>query len=379
MAFKDFSEQQQGVQLLQRSLGRRRLAHGYLFTGHQLELLENLARTLVKTLHCLEPVKRGSVAIDCCDRCLECRKIEHATHPDVYWVRPESKSRVITIDQMREVIREMHLKPKEGAYKIAIIVAVDCLLVEAAYAFLKTLEEPPPGSVLMLLTTDRQQVLETILSRCLRLNFAGEGLGPVDPNQMEWLLSFSGMAAQQQKSLLGRYRLLDVLLQKLNAMKAKLEETLTARSPLERFKDVDKNISEKWEAELAASIEAEYRRQRFDLLALMEWWLRDVWLLTLSKGQGRSQALETSETSRIKEPSALVEAVGDESPETSGNLELVDLLSFPQMPGVRQVAQRISSWQAKENLEIIEQLQRRLNTNIQEALALEVGMLKLNL
>jgi DNA polymerase III gamma/tau subunit len=64
MAFKDFPEQAQGVELLQRSLERGRLAHAYLFTGHQLDQLEGLARTLAKTLNCLHPLKRGGVAID---------------------------------------------------------------------------------------------------------------------------------------------------------------------------------------------------------------------------------------------------------------------------------------------------------------------------
>ena len=58
MAFKDFPDQEQGVQLLQRSLERGRLAHAYLFTGHQLDELEALARTLAKTLNCQQPKRR---------------------------------------------------------------------------------------------------------------------------------------------------------------------------------------------------------------------------------------------------------------------------------------------------------------------------------
>ena len=96
----------------------------------------------------------------------------------------------------------------------------------AANAFLKTLEEPPPRSVLMLLTTEPERLLETILSRCLRLNFAGEGPQQLAPAQMEWLTAFSEMAAAEQKSLLGRYRLMDVLLRKLNEVREGIEETL---------------------------------------------------------------------------------------------------------------------------------------------------------
>ena len=123
MAFKSFPESTQGVQLLQRSLARGRLGHAYLFTGHQLEELELVARTLAKTLNCLAPVKTGSNATDCCDQCLNCRKIDDDTHPDVHWARPESKSRIITIDQMRELMGAVQLKASETGYKIAGITA----------------------------------------------------------------------------------------------------------------------------------------------------------------------------------------------------------------------------------------------------------------
>src|SRR3954453_17193829 len=140
MAFKDFPDQQQGVALLQRSLERGRLAHGYLFSGHQLGELGALARTLGKALNCLHPIKKEGVAIDCCDKCLSCQKIDNHNHADIHWVRPESKSRIITIDQMREMMQQINLKATEAEYKVAIIVAADRLNTGAANAFLKTLE-----------------------------------------------------------------------------------------------------------------------------------------------------------------------------------------------------------------------------------------------
>ena len=208
MAFKHFAKQTRGVELLQRSLARGRLGHAYLFAGDQLEELETLARTLAKTLNCQNPVQTGGVATDCCDACLSCREIDRDTHADVHWARPESKSRIITVEQTRELMREIQLKPTGAEYKVAIIAGADRLNVQAANAFLKTLEEPPGKSVLILLTTEPQRILETILSRCLRLNFFGEGVRPPDPAQMEWLSRFDALAADDQKSLLGRYRLL---------------------------------------------------------------------------------------------------------------------------------------------------------------------------
>jgi DNA polymerase III subunit delta' len=194
---------------------------------------------------------------------------------------------------------------------------------------------------LILLSTEPQRILETILSRCLRLNFSTESNYAPDAAQSEWLAQFGALAAGEQKSLLGRYRLLDVFLKKLGENRTRVEETLTARSPLQRYDDVEKDLRERWEDELAAAIEAEYRRQRADLLLLVQWWLRDVWLRTLEVGG--------------------------------------ELLNFPKMAGAEVIAKKISSRQALENLQTLEQTQRLLYTNVQEALALEVGLLKLHL
>jgi DNA polymerase-3 subunit delta' len=271
---------------------------------------------------------------------LNCKKIENGTHADIHWARPESKSRIITVEQMRDLMQQIQLKPAEAGHKISIIAAADRLNAQAANTFLKTLEEPPARSVLILLSTEPQRILETILSRCLRLNFFSDGARPLDVAQAEWLGHFGALAASEQKSLLGRYRLLDALLQKLGEIRSSVDESLAARSPLEKYDDVEKDLREKWETELTAAVEAEYRRQRADLLLLVQWWLRDVWLHKLAAGK--------------------------------------DLLNFPKISGAETVAKRISPRQALENLQTLEQTQRLLHTNVQEALALEVGLLKLN-
>ena len=341
MAFSEYSAQSQGVQLLQRSLARGRLGHAYLFTGDQMETLESLARTLAKTLNCRRPVMTNGIATDCCDECVSCKQIGEEIHADTHWARPESKSRVITIDQTRELMRAIQLKPAEAPFKVAIISGADRLNQQAANAFLKTLEEPPASSVLILLSTEPSRILETILSRCLRLNFTADSPRTLEPEHAVWLQQFSATAALEQKSLFGRYRLLDALLQRLSAIRAQTEEWLSARSPLEKFGEADKDLREKWETELTAALESEYRRRRAEVLLLLQWWLRDVWLHSL--------------------------AIGD------------TLLHLPQIAGAEEVARRITPRQARENLQVMEQTQRLLYTNVQEALALEVGMLKLQL
>lgn len=344
MAFADIPAPKPAVDLLQLSLERGRLGHAYLFAGNRLEDLEKIARDLVKTLNCLDPEKPpgSALPIDCCDQCINCRKVDNGNHADVMWLRPESKSRRIVVDQVRNLIRRVNLKPTEAEYKTSIVVAADRLKTEAANAFLKTLEEPPPRSVIILLTTEPQRLLETILSRCLRLTFGNVGELNLTDSQLSWIESFSELAATQKDGLLPRYKLLGNLLAGLAALREQTSDRLEAASPLEQYEDVETGLKDQWEEELKAAIEAEYRRQRGDLLTALQWWLRDVWI----RAQG----------------------IGEE------------LLALPRFSSASAVVgKRIRPDEAVENLRVIEQTQRILHTNVQESLALEVGLLKLKL
>jgi DNA polymerase-3 subunit delta' len=343
MSFANLAEQQDAVRILQRSLERGRLGHAYLFQGSRIEELERVARTLAKTLSCENPVRAATgAAIDCCDRCPTCRKIDEETHPDVQWIRPESKTRIVRIEQIRDLLQTVYLKPTASPIKVGVIVEADRLNAQAANAFLKTLEEPPGDSILILLTVEPQRILETILSRCLRLNLSGEAPRHLETEYVEWLRGFTETAAQSQSSLLGRYKVLSAILSRLTSIKEAITKALTKRSPLEIHDDVETALKEKWEDELLAAIEAEYRRQRGELLAGLQWWMRDVWLLAHNLGG--------------------------------------DLLTYPALAKVASVvAHRVTVQQAGENLDILEKLQRQLTSNVQEALALEVGLLRLKL
>jgi DNA polymerase III gamma/tau subunit len=343
MAFAHFPEQRKVTELLQRSLERNRLAHGYLFSGNNLEELEAVARTLAKALNCQNPPRRSTVgmALDCCDACDACRRIDALNHPDVLWARPESKSRIISIEQMRELMDTVNLKPTIAEYKVAVIVAADRLKTEGANAFLKTLEEPPSKSILILLTTEPQRILDTIISRCLRLSFAGDAVR-LDPANLAWLTQFSEAASASGGGLLARYRLLGLVLKRLASQREEIEKSLSASSPLERYEELDPRMRDKLEDELSAAIEAEYRRQRVDLIGALQWWLRDVWVQTVATDS--------------------------------------EMLSLPTLGNSAQaVASRITRMDATENLRVIDLLQRQLYSNVQEALALEVGLLKLKL
>lgn len=337
------TNQQSAAELLRRSLARGRLGHAYLFLGDDLGVLEDAATRLAQTLNCLQPLARGEngVPLEPCGHCNNCGRITRHNHPDVLWVRPEMKSRVIGADQTREVIRTLGLHAAEAPHKVAIFAGADRMNVNAANAFLKTLEEPPAGSVIILLCTDPDRLLETIISRCLRLSFAS-GVVRMDDEVASWVGQFAELARPQSPPLFGRYQLLGSLLTALGATKDRIEETLTAQSPLQKYPDAEAQQQERWEEELKAAIEAEYRRRRGEFAAGLQAWLRDVWLGTLGP---------TGE------------------------------LAF--LPGLREataaVAGRLKANEARENLESWEKTQRMLHTNAQEALVLEVGLLRLKL
>lgn len=124
-----------------------RLHHGLLFRGDNLLFLEQAAKKL----------------------CQEILKIDEgaSSHPDLFHLRPTGKARIITVEKTRNLLNDLYRTGHQGSNKVAIIYEVDRMRKEAANAFLKTLEEPPPGTYLVLLTTRPYSILPTIRSRTL--------------------------------------------------------------------------------------------------------------------------------------------------------------------------------------------------------------------
>jgi DNA polymerase-3 subunit delta' len=335
----------QATDLLRRSLANGRLGHAYLFVGGTIESLEAHATELARTLNCQSPPATGETGIplEPCGDCIACRKVDSGNFPDLDFVRPEKKSRIISIEQIRNLTRKVSLKPTEGRYKVAIITGADRMPGPTFNAFLKTLEEPPERTVFILLTVHPDRLGETVRSRCMRVNFGGEADVQLEASDAAWLNSFVGMSAETGEGLMGRYRLLGKLMEHLAAKRDTIEETQEEASPLNRYADIEPTLREKLKEELKASIEAEYRRQRGQFLTGLQWWLRDVWLAALRQGRELLHFQDWADTSET-------------------------------------VGQRLTPGQALENLQSVEATQRLLETtNVQEALALEVGLLKLKL
>jgi DNA polymerase-3 subunit delta' len=176
------------VDLLQRAERRGRLASAYLWVGPAGIGKRALALRWARALLC---ANRGSDGAGC-GKCASCQQVEAGTHPDVDLVAKPADRSTIPVDlfigdpehRMREgLCHRVALKPFLGGRKIALIDDADFLNEEGANCLLKTLEEPPPGSILILLGSSADRQLPTIRSRCQVLRFR-----PLDPEIVARLL-----------------------------------------------------------------------------------------------------------------------------------------------------------------------------------------------
>jgi DNA polymerase III subunit delta' len=346
MAFAQIISEIPTLDILRKSIERKRVGHAYLFTGANRETLERAATAFAKAVNCVHPADANDPshhqAADFCDQCQVCERIEEGHHGDVQWIRPESKMRIITMTQMRQLMETLHLKPNDARTKVWMITDADRMNQQSANAFLKTLEEPPGNSLMILLTSQPERLLDTIRSRCLRLNFPGDQSSAMQNEHQTWLGTFAQQLMAQGAGMLDRYKALDILLAKLTEARQSIEGVLKERFLGDLPHDAEPKMREKRELELKAAVEAEYRRRRAEVFTALEWWLRDAWLLSL-----RAEASS---------------------------------LTFPHLQQVTHaLATRVDANRMLENIRMVEKLQRVLHTNVQEALALEVHLLKLNL
>jgi len=173
--FKDIKGQGRAVGFLKTAIEKDTLAQGYIFLGARGTGKFTTALSFAKALNC---AARGKEA---CGECGPCRKIESCNHPDLVIVRPSDKgAREIEIDMIRDMRYLVSLKPYEFRTKVCIIDESDRMSPQAANALLKTLEEPPPGSVLVLIVENLSKLLPTIASRCQVIKFF-----PLMPDALE--------------------------------------------------------------------------------------------------------------------------------------------------------------------------------------------------
>lgn len=249
------------LESLRRSLAGGRLAHAYLFLGDDSEVLTEAALVPDRSdqlSHTSAAIAQRPRARRLRRRCSTGPRIAKSSHPDVLWVRPQNKMRQITSIRPGKSSTSLSMKPTEAQYKVAIFVGA--YLDEHLRG--QRLSQDPGGTAggsappILLLSTEPERLLETILSRCQRLNFGTGARLRVAPGVLAWLREFGQHAAKPGAGLLPRYQLLGTLLNALTALRESLEASLTAASPLERYPDASPEQKERWEDELKAAIES---------------------------------------------------------------------------------------------------------------------------
>jgi len=216
MPFANIAGHERIVGILRRTLEARRIAHAYLFVGPEGCGKRTTALALIEAAFCN--------GIDGCGNCPTCRRVAALQHPDLHLLEPDGA--FIKIDQVRQLQRELSLRPYEATFKACIIEAADRFHQSAGNALLKTLEEPPGSALMILLTANPEAVLPTIRSRCQTVNFqhlpegtvaqllAGQGVDPVAARLAACLAGGSPGRAMElcsEEALSGRKEIIEQL------------------------------------------------------------------------------------------------------------------------------------------------------------------------
>ena len=171
MPFADIVGHETPKALLRASILRDHVAHAYLFYGDERIGKRATAFRFMQALNCeTDPVRHGP---DACGACRSCAQIEARTHPDFLLIEPdyEQANPQIKIEQIRDVEQQIIYRPLIGRFKCFLIDEADRMTLATANAMLKTLEEPPPHSVFVLVTGRPCALPATIRSRCQGIRF----------------------------------------------------------------------------------------------------------------------------------------------------------------------------------------------------------------
>ena len=307
---------------LRRAHQQNRLAHAYLITGPLGSGKELLAADLASLVN-------GTPA----------KNVFSAKARDIFVARPESKSRRIVIAQIRDLEHALQMRASNGRRKVAIIPDADRLQTEAANAFLKTLEEPPKDSLLLLLSALPEALPETILSRCIAIQLEPNGrpqrrneeeklvkLLQLASHEKRWTVQFAYGLAQEFQRLLRGVR---------EEVKCEIDEALKQEQM--RYKDAtDGAWLEEREEYYKALTESLYLQRRAGLLETLFVWWTDV----LRENKGVAQR---------------------------------------NLPGAREetaaLAPRFNTAEILKRIRALEELRDHLGRNVHEALAIEVAFL----
>jgi len=188
MSFKNVLGHAMPIELLKRAIRQDKVSHSYLFLGNEGIGKKWVALQFAKALNCLEGgVEKG----ESCDRCLSCKKIDRHLHPDVLVIEPEGQT--LKVDQVRQMQKDLAYRPYEGQRRVCILTAADRMAPNMSNTLLKTLEEPPLHTVIVLLAQNPHFLLPTILSRCQPIRFHPLPI----PLVSNWLMEQEGLNEEE--------------------------------------------------------------------------------------------------------------------------------------------------------------------------------------
>ncbi|HME89521.1 MAG TPA: AAA family ATPase [Chthoniobacterales bacterium] len=319
MAFKPKA----AVGFLRRAHEQNRLAHAYLISGPPGSGKREVAADLASAVN-------GTATAD----------VFSSKAHEIFVAEPESKSRRILIEQIRELEHGLQMRGTEGRRKVAIIAEADRLQPQAANAFLKTLEEPPANSLLLLLSALPETLPDTIVSRCISIPLAGNGEEIEIPERAELVELLRSTAREKRGGIQQAYR----VAQGFHSLLGQIREEIKTQT-----------------AEALKNEEARYRNSTDGA------WLEDR--------EEYYKAL--TESLYIQRRAALVEVLLEfwsDVLRACTNVEQRNLLAAKKETAA--LAERFTAPEVLRRIQALEELRDNLGRNIQEALAFEVAFLE---
>ena len=318
---------------------RERLGHAFLITGAAVAGGERLASRMIEMVNGAHDTTNGLELFgDAPDP--EPQTIDELEGDLVRVVRPEMKSRRISVKQIRALEKSMYQASEKDKWKVGVVLEADRMGVEAENAFLKTLEEPPTNCLLLLITSNPDRLLPTILSRCVQLKL---------------------MTSAAREPYEGEAELLEVLGKIGKAGFGSVGRALTLKAAFSKVLDRRKTIISK----------ANDAAQKEEVLHYKQTTEGD-WL---KQRENYYKALTESEylLERGQFLDVLITWLGDVVRQKSG----VESLDYPAHAAVtKSVAESDSLESLLRRMEALEKLGDLLETNVSEPLALEVGFMQ---
>ena len=293
MPFCDIVGHNKQLETLRRSLENNRLHHAYLFFGPEGVGKKTVALSLAKAIHC------GRDDPDLCNGCVECARIDDGNHPDVRVVTLLAGKKEITIQQVREVETELKFRSFSGRKKVVIVDPATLMNRPAQNALLKTLEEPPPDSLLILISSRPGELLPTLRSRCLALSF-----GALPPESVQsYLTSKERLTPEEAKRLAG-------------VSLGSLGKALRTRNDgsLEKGRDWAKRLVALSASDYsgAVALAEELAGNREECLKFLEWaesWFRDLLVYSMTGNRKMTGNLDTMPSNQPSSTALYAEAI----------------------------------------------------------------------